>query len=655
MAHDPFENVEDTENDSGNRPFSEVLAANLSRRRVLQGGVGAAALLMFGAGFARLSSDSRDPSSRLLGFAGVPVSENDLITVPEGYTARAILPWGDPVQPFGPRFRLDAGNSADEQAQQIGMHHDGMHFFPLPEGSTSSDHGLLVMNHEYINPILLHTDGRDSWSAAKARKELHAHGVSITEIRRNAAGEWETQPSLYGRRVHGNTPIRISGPAAGHALLKTQADPGGREVLGTLNNCAMGVTPWGTYIAAEENFHGYFVRRDSEHRLYNKYGVPLGSNERYPWHKVVDRFDLDKEPNEVNRFGWFVEIDPFDPQHQPVKRTAMGRFSHEGAAFTLAADGRVVAYCGDDSRGQYIYKYVSKAPYRPLTDPAHNRRVYRDSSLLDEGTLYVARFNEDGSGEWLPLVHGERGLTAANGFASQAEVLVNTRGAADIVGATPMDRPEWGAVDPTNGDVYFTLTNNHGRGSRWPTDAANPRPDNTFGHIVRWREAQADASATDFEWDLFVLCGDPEADAPEHRGNINGDIFACPDGLWMDPRGVLWVQTDISNRALNAGPLKPFGNNAMVAADPATGEVRRFLTGPRGCEITGVIMTPDLRTMFINVQHPGETSAGFPELREITPELPAPVNSWPAARDPRVRPRSATVVITKDDGGIIGS
>jgi secreted PhoX family phosphatase len=339
-----------------------------------------------------------------------------------------------------------------------------------------------------------------------------------------------------------------------------------------------------------------------------------------------------------------VEIDPYDPQRQPVKRTALGRFKHEGAAVTLAADRRVVVYMGDDERFEYVYKFVSKAPFRPGDREANLR-------LLDDGTLHVARFNADGSGEWRELTHGRNGLDDAAGFADQAEVLIQARSAADRVGGTRMDRPEWIAVHPTTREVYCALTNNslRGREGHPAADPANPRAGNVFGHIVRWREEGGDPAAARFAWDVFVLGGDPALGDPVKRGTIKGDAFGSPDGLWFDPRGVLWIQTDVSGRDLNKGDYANLGNNQMLAADPTAGEIRRFLTGPNGCEITGVVMTPDLRTMFVNVQHPGETAG-----ERSDPARPTAVSRWPDG-PAGGRPRSATIVIRRRDGGVIGS
>jgi secreted PhoX family phosphatase len=636
-------------NPAPNRAFSGILEARLSRRQVLRASI--AGLFAAGAGGALTgcatggAPAAGDTGGPLLGFQGVPVSRADAISVPPGYRVQVLYAWGDATGVQGaplPVFRPDASNTAAEQALQAGMHHDAVEYFPLPQGSRSASRALLAINHEYTDDGMLHADGMRTWNAAKVVKSQHAHGVSVIEIERDGAGWKVVRPSAYARRITGRTPVAVSGPAAGHPLLRTRADPEGRRVLGTLNNCAAGVTPWGTYLACEENFHGYFAnaRGTPEEARYGITAKGFG----YRWHEHDPRFDAQVEPNEPNRFGWVTEIDPYDPQSTPVKRTALGRFKHEGAFVTLAKDGRAVAYMGDDERFEYIYKFVSRDRHAP-GDRAANR------NLLDHGTLYVARFDADGRGAWLPLVAGQGPLTAANGFAGQAEVCVQARRAADLLGATSMDRPEWIAVHPRSGEVYCTLTNNslRGREGRAAADAANPRAGNVFGHIIRWREAGGDAAAAAFEWDVFALAGDPQHADAARRGNVKGDAFGSPDGLWFDPRGVLWIQTDVSGTTLNKGDYERLGNNMMLAADPRTGEVRRFLVGPSGCEVTGCVMSPDLRTVFISIQHPGETPS-----ERTDPDKPRAVSNWPDFR-PDGRPRSATLAITREDGGVIGA
>ncbi|MBX9871389.1 MAG: PhoX family phosphatase [Burkholderiaceae bacterium] len=633
MAKD-FARMENS-NCSSNPSFHEI--SDPARRTVLRAGLGVAlgGLLAPLAGCA--SPGSHKP---LLGFASVPVSTADRIVVPEGYIAQVIAPWGDPVglPEHSPAFRTDAGNSAVEQAAQLGMHHDGIHYFALH----GSERGLLVLNHEYTDEGLLFADGQQNWSAEKVRKAQAAHGVSVIEVVQRQ-GRWEqVRPSPWARRITAYTPMAVAGPAAGHALMRTSADPEGRRVLGTLNNCGSGITPWGTYLSCEENFINYFSGGDSLSEHEKRWGLRKGGGGGYRWHEHDARFDATREPNEPNRFGWIVEIDPMDPASTPIKRTALGRAAHEGATVTTTKDGRAVVYMGEDARFEYIYKFVSR-------DRIQSGGARANTTLLDHGTLYVARFDADGSGEWLPLTHGQGPLTAANGFADQGDVLIKSRQASDALGATKMDRPEWIDIDH-QGWVYCTLTNNSNRGTgRNPgTDAANPRAGNSMGHIVRWKE-DGDFDSTRMRWNHFVLAGDPANTRAEARGNVQGDLFACPDGLWTDARGLLWIQTDMSTSAMGKGDLARLGNNMMLAADPATGEIRRFLTGPRGCEITGATATPDGRTLFINIQHPGESPS-----ERSDPADPGKYSTWPSGQ-PGARPRSATVVIRKRDGGVIGT
>jgi uncharacterized protein len=657
---------------SDNPTFTTIAEARYARRGVMKGGLAAAVTGLMGTSFLSSPANAAAEGGPLIGFKAIPTDASDQIVVPEGYSIQVIMAQGTPITGHMPAYSLD--NTGEEQGMQTGAHHDGMHFFPIegedPYEGSSTD-GLLVMNHEYIEPRFMHraSIGQAHNSSAvpmnedgtrdpdQVLKEINAHGVSIARVQKGEDGQWAVVEDPRNRRVTGLTPMEIGGPVRGSDRVKTKYSPEGHASRGILNQCAHGVTPWNTYMTSEENWAGYFVNHDTENgepkrpREHARYGVPTNKS-RYGWELAAGgadeyiRFDASAkadEPtgdyrNEPNTFGWLVEIDPFDPESTPVKRTWLGRFAHEGVIFAPAVAGqKIVCYSGDDARGEYIYKFVSAEAYDPATAGGH---------LLDDGRLYVARFNDDGTGEWLPLVFGEHGLTPQNGFADQADVLVNTRLAADHVGATKMDRPEWGAVDPSNGDVYFTLSNNADR-TLVEVDAANPRPENQFGQIIRWSET-VDQSATTFTWDLFVIAG-PASNSATFAGEPLGEdsLFACPDGLWFDPDSRLWIQTDIGESAQNKGDLEIFGNNQMLCANPVTGEIRRFLTGPMGQEITGVVTTPDQRTMFINVQHPGATtSAEQWAAGEIT-------SHWPDGGD--AYPRSATVVITKDDGGSIGT
>jgi uncharacterized protein len=660
-------------NDSGNTHFQEVLGKRYGRRSVLTGGVAAAAVgFLAGPGaVTALASNPRTPGGAknqskgkpgtLLGFTPVAANELDTITVPDGYSWQVLIPWGEPLRSTGPAFKADGSNTAAEVAEQIGMHHDGMHFFPLTPGPAGNRRGLLVVNHEYTDQIIqfsveeLAAQERDAagnptkMPKPHVDKALAAHGVSVVEVA-EVDGVWQRVDSHYNRRVTGETEMAFSGPAAldGRILKALRGSP----VRGTLNNCSHGVTPWGTYLACEENWNGYFgatgtFTPDAEQR---RYGVNAGGF-GYRWHLEDERFDLSTEMGRDNLslFGWCVEVDPFDPGSTPVKRTALGRFKHEGATFT-ESNGHVVVYSGDDQDGDYMYKFVSARPWRSMRA--------RGQSPLDEGTLYVARYDDDGTGEWLPLVHGRPGLTVADGFADQADVLLRTRMAADAVGATKMDRPEWVAVHPRTGEVYLTLTN--GRAGEGAANPKAPNGQNVYGHILRWAEQRGDHRATRFRWDIFLLGGDPaypqsNAAADAALAVDESNVFGSPDGIWIDDDGRVWVQTDISNSAVNRADrgYDNIANNQMLVADPATGDLRRFLVGPKGAEITGVITTPDRRTMFINVQHPGEVTAAIASRAEVVAD-PQAVSSWPDHRADG-RPRSATVVIRKDDGGVIGT
>ena len=668
--------------------FADVLASVESRRRFLKAGGGAAALAFIGGCAASAGGGHASGRAVTLGFTPVSSFGNDTVVVPSVYRVQVLYAWGDPIGKAGlpagqPAWSGDATETAAEQELQAGAHHDGMHFFPLSGAGVVDDasnrRGLLVMNHEYVDQGLLFNDGMANWSLAKVRKSQAAHGVSVIEVVAGDAGWQVVRPSRYARRVTGYTPVRFSGPAAGNT---------GPEGRGTLNNCANGYTPWGTYLTCEENFNGYFgaavtdasgkVTNDATYKptaLDARYGLN-NAGFGYNWHHHDPRFNLRtaEGTREATHFGWVVEIDPADPDAVPVKRTALGRIKHEGAETTIAVDGRVVVYMGDDQAGEYIYKFVSRGRYN-----AGDRAANRD--ILDEGTLYVARFDAGatagdrmGTGVWLPLTLDNPAI--AREFASLGAMLVNTRRAADLAGATRMDRPEWIAANPTaKGEVYCTLTNNatRGVGNGPAVDEANPRANNRYGHIIRWREAGGDTAATTFEWDIFVMGGDPtiaantSANGQNGSANVNRDnFFGSPDGLWFDRAGRLWIQTDISTSALGqgsgAGGYVNMPNNMMLAANTVTGEIKRFLTGPKGCEVTGIAETPDGRTMFINIQHPGEGAGD--NSNPADKEYPIRVSTWPgnqghgfgaSAPQAKRRPRSATVVITRADGGLIGA
>ncbi len=665
---------EGVSNTSGNEHFQDIVDTRLSRRNFLTGGLATAAAVSLGGVEALLNAvptaaqeieeaedtdvgrEGRLGRRPMLGFESVAVSSADEVVVPKGYTADVLIAWGDPVS-NGPAFKQDASNTAEEQARQWGMHNDGMVYFPI----VRSQRGLIVQNNEYTDDGLLFPDGVNNWTAEKTKKSLNAHGVSIIEVAKRTGfhfdlgrrrGKWDVvRPSRFARRITGMTPIDIGGPAAGDPRLTTSDDPTGTRVLGTLNNCAMGYTPWGTYLACEENFNGYFRKNGSQTTMEKRYGI-TAAGFGYLWHTTDKRFRVDEEPNEPNRFGWVVEIDPFKPHSTPVKRTALGRIKHEGAWVQEARNGRVVVYMGDDERNEYIYRYVSNLPWRQARAQGINP--------LDDGILYVAKFHADGTGEWLPLTPDNPRLAGW----SLNDILINTRGAADAAGATMMDRPEWIDTFPRSLTAIATLTNNSRRGSappsvnnpdgstaagsaRPPVDAANPRAVNNYGHIIRWYYRQ-DWTEPTFGWDIFALCGDPAN--PAHGSTIFGDKYGSPDGIYVDPSGLIWIQTDVSTSTINAGAYVGFGNNQMLAAHPETRETRRFLVGPPQCEITGVFMTPDRCTMFVGIQHPGERPDDLPG----DPLNPKQFSSWPDGPNGG-RPRSSLIVVTKDDGGKIGS
>jgi hypothetical protein len=641
-------------NVSGNPHLEDMIARRIGRRSLLGGTAAAfAGGFLGGSAFAPRTAEAtgfhspffdrgRSRGRRLLGFSEVPATGDDTVVVPPGYTWHLLAPWGTPLLPGAPPFLEDGSNSAADQALQVGFNHDGMHYFPFPR--FGDYRGLLVLNHEYTDAAMIYSDAAgaaitpDSAGREKVAKALAGHGVSVIAIRKNLfSGKWQVVPwDRHNRRVTGTTPMKFSGPvSASHPMLYSSITP---TPLGTLNNCAHGVTPWGTYLTCEENWNGYFGTEDagwSPSELEDRYGINAGGF-GYDWHIAEPRFDIAANGNELNHFGWVVEIDPWRPWESPVKRTWLGRIKHEGATCT-ESKGRVVVYSGDDQNSEYLYKYVSSSPWRQMRAAG--------VSPLDDGTLYVARFSDDGSGEWLPLVHGVGPLTVGNGWMDQADVLIRTRMAADAVGATRLHRPEWVAVDSHSDEVYVTLTN----GSGFPSAVNSNRDPNPYGHILRFKDAKN--SDTAFEWDVFLLAGDPAYDA-----SVPADqpVFGSPDGIWVDPSGIVWIQTDISNSSQNRADrgYDNIGNNLMLAADPKTGEVRRFLTGPRGCEVTGVVMTPDQRAMFVNIQHPGESTTFWnDQFGEPTTASPSTVSSWPFGG----RPRPATIVIRKLNGGRIGT
>ncbi|KAA2235290.1 PhoX family protein [Salinarimonas soli] len=640
-------------NPSPNPTFGEIVAARFNRRDLLRGALGVTAIhatLAGGALALAARAQAAAPATRF-DFEEVTAGSDERHYVAPGHDADVLIRWGDPVLADAPPFDPHR-QTPEAQARQFGYNNDFVGYLPLP-GPDPSGHGLLVVNHEYTSEELMFPGlGRQDTKAAAFSGmtralvdiEMAAHGGSVVEIRR-VEGKWSVVPgSAYARRITAGTAMEITGPAAGHPRLRTNADPTGRRVLGMVNNCAGGVTPWGTWLTCEENVNGYFwgkLADDApEARNYKRLGIPANV---FAWGRHHERFDIAKEPNEANRFGWVVEIDPFDPASTPKKRTALGRFKHEGAAGILNGDGRYVIYQGDDERFDYVYRFVTDGRVDP-TDRAANR------DLLDSGTLSVARYGEDGRGEWLPLVHGRGPLTEANGFASQADVVIEARRAADLLGATKMDRPEDVEANPRTGKVYVMLTNNSRR-KPGQVDAANPRAENSFGHIVEMAPDGGDHAAPGFAWEIVVRCGDPAiaaVGATFSSATTRDGWFGMPDNCAIDGQGRLWVATD-GNTQRRTG--RADGVWALETEGPGRGTSRHFFRCPVGAELCGPAFTPDDTTFFVAVQHPGVADGDDPNAAPATFE--APTTRWPDFQ-PGMPPRPSVVAITRRGGGRVG-
>lgn len=611
--------------------FERITEKMVSRRSFLGGAaaVGATAAVMTTTALTPFQARADAHAASRLAFDAVPANALDTVTVPRGYSWQIVTQWGDPLWSKSIGFDETTRGTGASQEMAIGDNTDGMAMF-VNEGRT-----VLAANNEYTNLGIIYAnrEGGKPINADDVRKGKAAHGVTVSELVRGEDG-WQIVIDLpYNRRITADTPMAITGPAAGHDLLKTAADPSGTSVNGTCNNCGNGTTPWGTYLTCEENFNGYFSASDEKQDIteaWTRYGI--GPEDwGYDWASADERFDISKHPNEPNRFGYIVEIDPFDPTSTPKKRTAMGRFKHENVEVVLAADGRVVAYSGDDERGEFMYRFVSEGRYVEGGDNA---------DLLENGRLYVARFDTDGTGQWLELTPETTGM-------SVAEICIHTRMAASKVGATTMDRPEWISSNPRKTEIYCCLTNNSRRKAGATNKGGdpmepvpgspNPRAENKYGQIVRWMPDGGDHTADGFGWDLYVVAGNPVVHSGANAGseNVHDDnMFNSPDGLAFDTNGLLWIQTDgnYSNEKDFAGQ----GNNQMLVGDPATGEIKRFMVGPKQCEITGITWSPDRTTLFVGIQHPGERGdSHFP-------------NGGSTA------PRSAVVAVTRDDGGRVG-
>ncbi len=631
-------------NTAANPTMGDIIGARWSRRDILRGSLAVSAIaatvspLALTAGRARAGSH---PESAF-DFAEVTAGSDETHHVADGYDARILMRWGDPVTAGAPAFD-PMNQTAEAQAQQFGYNNDYIGFFPIGDDETR---GLLFVNHEYTDAHLMFPgvavvtdDGVTipDFTKEMVDIEMAAHGGSILELVNSGDGFEVVADSPLNRRITATTEMHLTGPAAGHDRLKTAGDPEGMTVLGTLNNCAGGVTPWGTYLMAEENFHGYFKgdlpEDHPEYANHSRYGVPGGW---YEWANFYDRFDISREPNEPNRFGWIVEVDPTDPNAVPKKRTAVGRFKHEGCETVVNGDGRVVLYSGDDERFDYVYKFVTNGVFNP-DDRAAN------ADLLDDGTLYVARFDADGTVEWMPLVYGDGPLTEENGFASQADVVIETRRAADLLGATKMDRPEDVQPNAKTCRVYCMLTNNTRRAAG-DENAANPRADNAFGHIIEITETDGDFASTKSTWDILLKCGDPsvaEVGASFSSATTENGWFGMPDNCAIDADGRLWVSTD-GNSAKATG--RTDGLWAVDTEGEARGTSQLFFRVPVGAEMCGPYFTPSGETLFLAVQHPGDDGPSTFE---------APATRWPDFSE-ALPVRPSVVVITKQGGGRIG-
>lgn len=647
-------------NPADNPTLGDIIAARFGRRDLLKGALAASAITAVLGPTALATSRHAEAATATHGFAFTEVAHGVDQThhVAAGYDADILIRWGDPVLPGAPAFD-PYHQSATTQIQQFGYNNDFVGYLPLPLGSKNAEHGLLVVNHEYTDeevmfPGLGPQDKKGVDFAGMTRDlveiEMAAHGMSVIEIRRTE-GVWRVvTDSPYNRRISPHhSELRVTGPAAGHTRMQTSADPSGRRVQGTLNNCAGGVTPWGTVLSGEENIDGYFGGKLTEHhpefRNHTRMGVPGNG---YAWSRFFDRFDIAKEPNEANRFGWIVEIDPYAPASTPKKRTALGRFKHEGANVIVNKDGRVVLYTGDDQRFDYVYRFVSRDRFNP-----DDRSANLD--LLDEGTLSVAKFNADGTLEWLPLVHGTGPLTAANGFQDQGDVMISCRLAADLLGATKLDRPEDVEPNPKTGKVYIMLTNNVKRTAQ-EVDAVNSRPTNLWGQIVELTPPDQDHAASGFRWDILIRCGNPalaEVGALFHASTSADGWFSCPDNCAVDNAGNLWVATD-QGENWKAASGTADGVWAVETEGAQRGYARMFFRVPVGAEMCGPYFSTDDTTLFVAVQHPAtDGTEHFPGFERAS-TFEDPATRWPDF-DPKMPPRPSVVAITRRGGGRIGT
>ena len=625
-------------NDRGlSRPFrrrteAAPLGSLISRRAMLLG---------MGAGAIGLAACGRQMSAGAssLTFAEIRLLKTPGEILPENYQSQVIIRWGDPLFDGVPAFEPD-NLTPSVAAGQFGVNNDFLAFLKDPK---STDSGVLFANHEYPNPHLMWR-GLTEETAAQEMTDtqiavtMASVGASVVGLRKED-GDWRASSrAAINRRITAETPMLISGPAAGHPKLRTHYDPTGRQALGTLSNCNGGITPWGTILTCEEGAGWIFsgdYRSTPDADLLKRYYYDEPENNRWGWSRVAPRFSLQNEPNEPNRFEWVVEIDPSDPRSVPVKRTALGRFAHEGASTALAPDGRVVVYLGDDWEFEYCYRFVSNQAVRP-GGAAANR------DILDEGVLYVARFEEQGLLRWLPLIYGQGPLVPENGFHSQADVLINTRGAADLVGATPMDSPEGFSPNPVTGTVIIALTSNSDRTSPSP---GNPRTNNRFGHLLELRPPPSatgpDHAAAVFEWDVLALCGNPMDaghSAKFHSGTSGEGWFTDPDNIGFDPSGRLWICTD---------GVQPTGHDGLYAMDmegPGRALPKLFYAPPAGAECCSPVFIDQGKTLVVGIQHPGEDARSLDQTSTRWPDF-----------DPALPPRPSVIAIRHKSGAPIGT
>lgn len=623
--------------------FYEVVDSRLNRRDLLKAGfAGLVSSALFGGSSSQAAAaGSVQKQSRHSGLTFKPIasSTEDVIRVPSDYRAETVIAWGDPLKASAPRHK-DGDVSAKNQSQQFGYNCDFVGYHPLPFGSKNSAHGLLSVNHEYVNPELM-LAGWDKKKATKDQVEFMkaAVGMAVVEVKQDENGAWEpVQDSPFNARYTAETIFEITGPARGHEWMRTSHSPDGTKARGTLSNCSAGRTPWGTVLSGEENFQDNFANGASitdpeAKKAAARYGYHEGESE-YGWEQGDPRFDIAQEPNEPNHFGWVIEIDPYDPGWTPKKRTALGRFRHEAATTFVTHKGKVVMYSGCDSRFEYVFKFVSSKPFN-----RKNRLANRD--LMDEGVLYAARYNADGTGDWLPLVQGHGPLTPENGFRSQGDVVIKARIAADLLGATKMDRPEDIEVNPVNKKVYVVCTNNVDRAKdgKPSTDTSNPRKENRHGHIIEMIEAGNDHASETFRWELFLVCGDPNDSSTYFAGFDKSQVAAisCPDNIVFDLQGNLWIATDGQPKTLAIHD----GLYAVAVEGPERGKVKQFMSSVKGAEVCGPEFTPDNKTLFLAIQHPAEGST-----------FEKPSTSWPNHSGVA---RPAVVAITNNKGRRIGS